>query len=356
MRDGAARLLDAKILSYLRAPRPARYERLALQLFRHQYERSRVYRAYCGACRTSPDQVRRWRDIPALPVTVFKEARVRSFTGRPELRFHTSGTTGGASRRGTHELESARLYRTSLWASFRKHLLGGVPREPYLLVPTARRRPDSSLSYMASEVCRRMGRPERSYVTASHRVEVRRLTDDLSRERRPALIFATAFSLKIWLDHLKDTGTILRLARGSRLMETGGFKGRTEAVSRRRLHALCVRRLGLAPSDCRSEYGMTELSSQAYARGASGRFRLPPWMRAIAADPLTGRQLPYGRRGVLRFYDLANRSSVMAVQTEDAGRVYPDGFELEGRLSGAELRGCSLSYEQYLMAGRRGDR
>lgn len=355
-----ARRLDAKIRAYIlhRADRSLKKDRfgsLALEVFRHQYAHNRTYRRYCHALGVTPADVGTWRRIPALPVAAFKETVVRSYPGKDvRLRFRTSGTTSGGERRGTHELDTDRLYRTSLWRSFHRHVLSGrAVLDPVLLVPLPTVRPDSSLSYMAGEVARRMGRKVRSYVRADHRLDERALTADLLRRKRPVLIFATAFSLKIYLDELTRRGIRLRLPRGSRLMETGGFKGRVAAVSRRALYRSCRERLGLHPRACYAEYGMTELSSQAYAAGQSRRFKLPPWMRVVAADPASGRLLREGQRGALRFYDLANRPSVLAVQTEDMGRVYRDGFVLSGRMSGAQMRGCSLSYERYLQAGRR---
>lgn len=357
----AARRLDAKIISFIRGRRDPRrvsaaFERLALEIFSYQYARNPIYRKYCRALGAGPRTVRAWTQVPALPVAAYKEAPVRCFPSRAvRLRFRTSGTTSGGARRGTHELDTDRLYRASLWASFARNLLAdGAKPDLYLLVPPPKVKPDSSLSFMAGEVARRLRRRARSYVTADLRVDSPRLAADLSRQRRPVLIFATAFSLKIFLDDLARRRVRLRLPAGSRLMETGGFKGRTAAVSRSRLYRMCRQRLGLGPGRCHAEYGMTELSSQAYATGEGGRFKLPHWMRVVAAHPQTGRPLAHGKRGVLRFYDLANRPSVAAVQTEDTGRVYKDGFVLTGRLGGAELRGCSLSYERYLT--RRGPR
>lgn len=359
MSEGVTRRLDAKIRGFMttasrvKTPAPGRdFESLALEIYAYQYARNRVYHRYCRALGAEPAAVRSWEQIPALPVAAFKEARVSCFpAAETRVRFRTSGTTSGAGRRGVHELDTDRLYRASVWESFRRHVLAdGARLDPYLLVPQAPDKPDSSLSCMADEVARRMGRRAQSYVAADLQVHGGRLAEDLGRAKRPALIFATAFSLKIFLDDLARRGIRLRLPEGSRLMETGGFKGKIAAISRRRLYRLCRERLGLDRRRCHAEYGMTELSSQAYALGEDGRFELPEWMRVIAVHPETGRPLSEGRTGVLRFMDLANRPSVMAVQTEDMGRVYRNGFVLTGRLSGAELRGCSLSYERYLQA------
>ena len=161
------------------------------------------------------------------------------------------------------------------------------------------------------------------------------------------MILATAFSLKGFLNYLKDKKISLKLPGGSRLMETGGFKGRVKAVSKRALYAECEKRLGIKGEFCFSEYGMTELSSQFYAP-ASGIFKGPSWVRTLVIDPRTGKEAKRGEPGLLRHFDLANRGSVLAIQTEDLGRAKGGGFELLGRAPGADLRGCSLNYEKFL--------
>ena len=176
-----ARRLDAKIRAYILGPAASRtedrFELLALEIFAHQYAHNRNYRRYCRAQGLVPGVVRTWRRIPALPVAAFKEVAVRSFAAKDvRLRFRTSGTTSAGARRGTHDLDTDRLYRASLWQSFRRHVLSdGVMPDPMLLVPMPALKPDSSLSYMAGEVARRMRRRARSYVDADHRVDEKAL-------------------------------------------------------------------------------------------------------------------------------------------------------------------------------------
>ena len=131
-------------------------------------------------------------------------------------------------------------------------------------------------------------------------------------------------------------------------METGGFKGYTQKISKTALYAECQKYLGIPADHCLSEYGMTELSSQFYARGPRGLFQGPAWTRTLVMDSLTGRQAHPGKKGLLKHFDLANRGSVMVIQTEDRGRIARAGFELLGRFEGSERRGCSLSYEEFI--------
>ena len=142
-------------------------------------------------------------------------------------------------------------------------------------------------------------------------------------------------------------------------METGGFKGKTKEISKEMLYRDCESFLGIQKNHCASEYGMTELSSQCYKRGdstlskrTSSPFLGPAWMRTLVIDPMTGREVRKGSVGFLRHFDLANRGSVIAVQTEDMGCAVGDGFEFLGRAKGSEPRGCSLSYEEFIRGSK----
>jgi hypothetical protein len=152
----------------------------------------------------------------------------------------------------------------------------------------------------------------------------------------------------------------LRLISGSRIMETGGFKGKTKVISKKTLDAQCTAYLGIPKTHCVSEYGMTELSSQLYdttlydflnRKKVKSIKAGPAWLRTLVIDPRTGKEARRGAAGLLRHFDLANRPSVMVVQTEDLGRVSRDGIELLGRANNTELRGCSLNYEEFITRG-----
>jgi hypothetical protein len=165
-------------------------------------------------------------------------------------------------------------------------------------------------------------------------------------------LLGSAFNVVRLLDHLAANNLGLRLAEGSRVMETGGYKGRSRSLPRAELHALITRHLGVPPSHIICEYGMCELSSQAYDGKASsvecgisraGRaFRFPPWARAQIVSPETDREVREGETGLIRVFDLANVWSILAIQTGDLGVRCGEGFELIGRADYAEPRGCSL--------------
>lgn len=352
--DPKARALDRAILAAIRryaraASMPEEvFNSLALRIFAHQYGKNVFYRRLCDIDGKSPSVVRRWKEIPAMPAQGFKELVLTAFARKRAVRrFRTSGTTRDA--RGVHYFDTLALYDAAIAPPFRRFLLPDLSRiDMFFLVPPPAEARDSSLSHMMGVAQKKFGRGPGKFYVRKGKVLADRLAADLSRARRPVMVLATAFSLKIFLDHLKNEGLSLRLPKKSRIMETGGFKGRVKAVSKAALYREAEKRLGVPRRFCVSEYGMTELSSQYYDDTlASGRAvkKGPAWLRAVVVDPRTGKEAARGKPGLLRHYDLANRGSVLAVETEDLGRAVPGGFELIGRAPGAASRGCSLAYE-----------
>jgi hypothetical protein len=342
---------------------PEEFDDLARELFRHQYRCNAPYRAYCEARGIDPGDVDEGTPIPAVPTDAFKAAVL--LCGDPagaEVVFRTSGTTAGLERRGTHAMLDTSLYRAALRAGFQRHLLPDRERIRILsLVPPASELPDSSLSFMLSDVVAHFG--EKGSAFYADRADVR-IGPFLAALRsavahgEPVLVAGTSFAFLHLLDRMEAEGVRLTLPPGSRAMDTGGFKGRLREVTREQLYAGLEDRLGIPVDAMVNEYGMTEMSSQLYlgtagvppAPGADRLHRGPPWVRSVAVDPETLEPLADGELGVLRHLDLANLDSVAALQTADLGRVTSDGILLVGRASGAEVRGCSLAMEELLEA------
>jgi hypothetical protein len=339
--------LDREILNYIAKPAEKGFEPLALRVFAHQYANNRFYRRLCEIEGMKPAAIRSWKEIPAMPAAGFKELVLTSFPKERAVKvFKTSGTTRGAH--GAHFFDTLKLYEAAISEPFKMHVLWGYPPVRfYFLTASPKDAPHSSLSHMMGAVNRRFAKPAGKFYVRGGAARYEELARDLARERKKVLILATAFSLKGFLEFLEEEKIKLALPRGSRLMETGGFKGRMKEVSKASLYKETSRLLGIRTADCVSEYGMTELSSQFYSR-AGRAFEGPAWIRTLVVDPATGREAKKSKAGVLRHFDLANRGSVMAVQTEDVGRAKGRGFGLIGRASGAELRGCSLTYEELL--------
>jgi hypothetical protein len=223
------------------------------------------------------------------------------------------------------------------------------------LTPPPEQAPHSSLVHMLDVVLREHS-PQaaesffgRAQPDGAWELEAARLASAIGAAQeadQPVLLLGTAFSFVHWLDELAEVGGRMPLPAGSRVMETGGYKGRSRELPRGELHAALADVLGLAAGDIVTEYGMSELSSQAYdapdPRTGARHFRFPPWARALVVSPDSGREVADGERGRLRLFDLANVWSVLAVQTEDVAIRRGDGFELLGRAAAAEPRGCSL--------------
>ncbi len=331
----------------------ARDERIfnigALQVYRAQHSSSGTLSDYWY--RTAKGKVDHWESIPPVPVAAFRDVPIAHKA--PEAVYRTSGTSQGAGRRGTHLVCSVKLYRAAARYGYRRHLFAGAGELDLVsLVPKPAHAPDSSLSAMVGFIAEE---PEVVRVTWAHHPE-RGILANAVREaatvRRPVLLVATSLALNALLEALGDD--VARLPAGSRLMETGGYKGREVEVSPAEQARRVEARLGVPPSHVVNEYGMTELLSQAY-RGIAGRVspddvhRFPPWVRTRALDADTLLPLASGREGLLAHFDLANVGSVCYVLTEDWGATTPDGgVRLLGRAPGAEMRGCSLAAEEFL--------
>jgi hypothetical protein len=356
--------LRARLLEVIRGgvarPLPdEEFDTLAREIFAHQFARNTPYRLYCERRGATPESVGHWTEIPAVPTDAFKAAAL--VCGGPAEAgtvFRTSGTTRGAERRGEHHFPDLSLYDAALREGFRAHLLPDGARPRILsLVPSPREAPDSSLSHMVGEVVRAFGGEGSGYFVGAEGIGHAALAAALRRAEEagePVCILGTSFACVHWLDHLAATGERFSLPVGSRIMDTGGFKGRSREVAREELYAAFGERLGVGEAWCVNEYGMTEMSSQFYdavaGRPAPRLHRGPPWVRTRTVDPETLEPLPGGEAGVLRHWDLANLHSVMAVQTADLGVVSPEGFRVLGRARGAEARGCSLAMDQLLGA------
>jgi len=339
------------------------FDAWARAMFAHQFACNTPYRQFCERRGASPQTVAHWGEIPAVPTDAFKAAAlVCGDPAEAAAVFRTSGTTAGPERRGTHYLPDLALYDAALRAGFRAHLLPeGARMRMISLVPHPDEAPDSSLSHMAGAVVADFGTEKSGwFVSPEDGIDYARLAVALRHaeaDDEPVCILGTAFALVHWLDALHNAGTRVRLPAGSRLMDTGGFKGRSREVTREELYSNVEKILGISPAWCVNEYGMTEMSSQFYdgvagsASAPAERLHAgPPWVRTQATDPETLRPLPHGEMGVLRHLDLANLGSVMAIQTADLGVTSPEGFRVLGRAQGAEARGCSLAMDDLLRA------
>lgn len=343
----------------------ADFDRLARASFAYQFEQNQPYAAFCRARGKTPETVAHWSEIPAIPTAAFKEIDLT--TVAPEqvrVTYFTSGTTHANEKRGRHLLPGTELYDASLAPNFKAHLLPDVERIRVLVFgPSAECYPHSSLGHMNSRVLERFGTPESGVFWREDGPRFEELATALAtaeEAEEPVCLLGTAFGFVHLLDWLAERGRTFELPYGSRLMDTGGYKGRSREVAKGELYRLYGERLGIPLTHVVNEYGMTELGSQFYdstlrdwtLRSDATRLLVPnrckippPWVRAEVVDPDTLAPLPEGEVGLLRFHDLANLHTVLAVQTDDLGVKRGPGFEILGRAAGAEPRGCSLTFE-----------
>ncbi len=343
----------------------ALFEELSGDLFRLQYKANEAYRKFCETQRITPAAIEHWRGIPTVPTAAFKELAVTCLPSEQRCHvFHSSGTTEHRPSRHFHSAESLAIYEASLWPWFACHLLpdfeAAVTRARLvLLTPPPKRAPHSSLVHMLEIIRRHCGAPESAFLgivgdDGAWQLDAPATLAALTAASSggpPLVLLGTAFSFVHLLDLLAERNQRFKLPPGSRVMETGGYKGRSRSLPKAELHALIADRLGIPPAHIICEYGMSELSSQAYdiAVDAAGdslplprMFRFPPWTRTQIVSPETNREVAEGETGLIRVFDLANVWSVMAIQTEDLGVRRGDGFELFGRATLTEPRGCSL--------------
>lgn len=369
------------------------FEALALAMSAYQLARNVPYARYAASLGVDvAHPPRTWREIPAVPARAFKDATLATFPpNQAELTFHTSGTTADVA--GKHYIEHAGLYDAALLAGFDRFMLddraagdaarrsGGIAlaidnrgshpgalraKLRYLnVVPNPRFRPHSSLAYMMGHVSVLRGDGKAQYfldddpsLGPSARepwVDVDGFGHALERaiaEKQPVCLAGTAFGFVALLDGLEAEHRQFVCPSGSRIMETGGFKGRARVVERTQLYARLEAALAIGTSSIVAEYGMTELVTQYYdapeRRTADARIkRAPPWLRTLVVDG-NGREVPSGETGSLRHVDLGNRSSVIAIETEDQGYACNDGIVLLGRALDAAPRGCSLDTEDLI--------
>ena len=313
---------------------PAGFLPLALELFRYQHAHNPLYRQYCDLLQVDPAFVKDMHQIPFLPIRFFKTHAVQTGSFSPGLVFESSGTTGMVNSR--HLMPDGWMYEQSFRRGF-THFFGDLQQYAILgLLPYYLERGNSSLVYMVKDWVEKSGHP----LSGFYLRDVDRLHDtllQLQAASQPTILVGVTFAL---LDFAEAFSMPLK---NCLILETGGMKGRRREMIRAEVHEQLKQAFSL--SSVGSEYGMTELASQAYAL-ADGRFRAVPWMKILLReedDPLRVYPADAPGRGAINIIDLANLHSCAFLATDDAGRVHDDGsFEVLGRLDNADLRGCSL--------------
>jgi hypothetical protein len=337
----------------------AEFDALALRLFAHQHANNAAYRRFCQLRGATPRTVKSWRDIPAVPITAFKEVTLSCAPADSAERvFMTSGTTRGEVK-GRHYHPTLAVYDASMTRNFARRFMQGRERlRMGILFPSEQEMPNSSLAHYLALAMRHFGTADSAYYVSLQGLDtdgLRAMLRAAERSGEPCALLGASYSFVHLLDGMAAAGDSFRLPAGSRILDTGGYKGHSRELPLESFYAGLAGSFGVPREHCINMYGMTELSTQLYDDGnvlvpsvKSG----PHWIRSRLVDPLTGREVPRGERGILVHCDLANFNAVTSILTEDVGVAVEGGFLLLGRAEGAQAKGCSLAVEEFLQATR----
>ena len=310
------------------------FEQISRDLFAIQFNHILPYRKFCEDRGVTPGN---GLPVPAISTTAFRDYPITSLPeGERETEFHSSGTTGHSPSRHYHNTDSLNLYEQSLNKGFRLALPS--TQRTLALTPPPLQAPHSSLVYMLNSV---QSEPKFSGTAATDgwQVDINRTLKICLSSTEPLTLMGTAFSFV----HLCDAIDPIQLPQGSRIFETGGYKNQSRQLPKKELHNFIEKTFHLTPGLIHCEYGMCELSTQAYAIGQSG-LQFPHWAKARIILPETGAPAAIGETGLLEVIDLANVYSVQAIRTGDlAKRIDENRFDLIGRHNPNEPRGCSLN-------------
>ena len=310
----------------------ASFNAAALAVFKHQFEHNSVYRSFCDLLYKHPSEVKTVQQIPFLPIQFFKSHTIVSNSKSAEATFTCSGTTGSIVSK--HFVSDLEIYKQSFRRGF-KSFYGAIEEYTVLaLLPSYLEREGSSLVYMANDMIAQSKQPQSGFYL--HDLEA--LKDTLLKleaKRQKTLLIGVSYAL---LDLIEAHSFKLK---HTTVMETGGMKGQRKELVKSELHTILKEGFGV--DKIHSEYGMTELLSQAYSYG-DGVFKTPAWMKILTRDPEDALSIqPIGKSGGVNIIDLANINSCAFIATQDLGKIHSNGtFEILGRFDESDIRGCNL--------------
>ena len=311
---------------------------LALKVFNFQYENNTVYRAYCDILKIEPEKITSIENIPFLPIQFYKTKEIKSTDFEPAAIFESSGTTGSIN--SIHFVKDLSIYEEGFLKSFRQ-LYGDEKKLCIIgLLPSYLERKGSSLVYMVDVLIKRSQHDSSGFYLYDYE-KLKGVLLQNEKDLQPTLLIGVTYAL---LDFAEQNSLHLK---NCIIMETGGMKGRREELTRTQVHKILKENLGV--TTIHSEYGMTELLSQAYSKG-EGIFECPPWMKVVLRKEDDPFEITTGKNdagefgnGAVNIIDLANIYSCSFVATDDTGKLFKNGsFEITGRLENSDIRGCGL--------------
>ena len=308
------------------------FKKKCLDIYNFQYENNMVYQNYCNMICEDPTDVNEINKIPFLPISFFKTKKILS-TDNFEKVFYSSGTT--TNSRSKHFISSLKLYQKSFINNFKLNYSDITQYTILALLPNYYDNKDSSLIYMIEKLIKLSKSKESGFFLDDYVNLSRKLIELDAKKERKTILIGVPYALLDMIDfnQLQLNNTII--------METGGMKGRRKEMVRTELHEKLKRGFGV--SKIHSEYGMTELLSQAYSKG-DGIFKTPSWMKVIIRDINDAQNLDFNKKsGAINIIDLANYNSCSFIATDDMGKyINDDEFELIGRVDNSDIRGCNL--------------
>ena len=308
------------------------FEKISLDIFKYQAIHNTVYKQFLTYLKIDINAIKKSEEIPFLPIQFFKSHKIISSTAKPEQLFTSSGTTGSLT--SNHYVTDVSMYEKSYLTAF-EHFYGAIEEYTVLgLLPSYLEREGSSLVYMVNDLIKKSKKP----LSGFYLDNISALKDTLIRldeKGEKTLLIGVSYALLDVIDRYSFQ------LKNTIVMETGGMKGRRKELIRKELHQRLEK--GFGATSIHSEYGMTELLSQAYSKG-NGVFKTPPWMKILIRDTEDALQLlPHQKTGGINIIDLANSNSCSFIATQDLGKTYLDGtFEVLGRFDHSDIRGCNL--------------
>ncbi len=307
------------------------FEKIALAIFQYQYKNVKVYQEFCNLLKVQPNQIKSINDIPFLPIQFFKSHHVITEDSKYETIFTSSGTTGSVTSK--HYIKDLEIYKNSFSKAFNFFFSSPENITILALLPNYLERTGSSLVYMVDDLIQKSNNINSGFYLKNIPALIEKL-EYLEKTNQKTILLGVSYAL---LDLIETKQFQLK---NTIIMETGGMKGRRKEMIKDELHA--VLKKGFGVSTIYSEYGMTELLSQAYSKG-NGVYNCPPWMRILTRDPEDAQTLVYNKTGGINVIDLANINSCSFIATQDLGKVKKDGsFEILGRFDDSDIRGCNL--------------
>ena len=308
------------------------FNQACLSVFQHQIKNIDVYQTFVSGLKIETQQIKHYGQIPFLPIQFFKSHAIIANQSKAEITFKSSGTTGSIT--SSHFVEDVSLYQKSYLTAFER-FYGDITDWCILaLLPNYSEREGSSLIYMVDDLIQKTNHPESGYFLHNHQ-DLQQTLLKLKSTKQKTLLIGVTYALLDFVEQYAIDFPELTV------METGGMKGKRKEMVREELHhVLCT---GFGISKIHSEYGMTELLSQAYSKG-DGVFNCPPWMKILIRDtndPLS--LIENGKTGGINVIDLANQNSCSFIATQDLGKIIANNsFEVLGRFDNSDIRGCNL--------------